>query len=221
MDEKEKDKKDQDKKGPDQKVLKISKDASIDFPVDVIATEADPYHETGAQFQAGKKKAEELVKRGWVRMARAASMIALFIMASFGSYAQTSVLADMYNASNSYSLAELNASTVTSDTVTNTGSGFLYAKRVAGPGTVTVQVNATKVSGTVGGTLTLYGSLDGVTYSALNTEETQTALATKTATDATASYHWRLKNSPFLYYGVGWVGTGTMVATFTAKIMKH
>lgn len=205
-------------KRPDQKELNISKDASVDFPVDVIATEADPYHETGTKFQAGTKKAKELVARGWVKMA---SMIALLLVSSFCVHAQTSVLQSLYNGTNSYSLAELLASTTTSDTVTNTGTGVLTTKRIAGPGTVTIQVNATKVSGTVGGTITLLGSLDGTNFSALNTEETQTALATKTAADASANYHWRLKNSPFLYYQVSWAGTGTMVATFTATVMKH
>lgn len=52
------------------KELSVAKDASVDFPVTVIATEADPYHETGAEFQAGSKKAAELVKRGWVKLAK-------------------------------------------------------------------------------------------------------------------------------------------------------
>lgn len=199
------------------KKIEQAADASIDFPVEVISLDADPYHETGTKFHAGTKKAKELVARGWVKMA----MIALLIAASFGVQAQASVLASLYNGKTTYSLANLQAATATSDTVTNTGTGALYAKRIAGPGTVTIQVNVTKVSGTVGGTITLYGSLDGVNYSALNTEETQTALATKTAADASATYHWRLKNSPFLYYEVGWAGTGTMVATFTGYILKH
>jgi len=50
----------------DNKKLSVSKNASIDFPVKVVATEADPYHETGTVFEAGKKKAIELIKRGWV-----------------------------------------------------------------------------------------------------------------------------------------------------------
>lgn len=180
---------------------------SVDWPVDVIATEADPYHETGAKFQAGSKKAAELVKRGWVKLA----MIALLMVAGFGAQAQTSVLQDLKSV---YSLS--------SDTVANTATIYLStASRVNGPGVVTVQVNVTKISGTVGGTISLLGSLDGTNYKALNTEETQTALATITATDATNVYHWRLSKSPFLYYRVSWTGTGTMSASFTAKLMKH
>jgi hypothetical protein len=218
-----------DKKSPDQKELTISADASIDWPVEVQALDADPYHLTGTNFKAGHKKAKELEARGWVKiigkMPAVASMI-LFLMVSLFSInvnAQASVMQSMYNATNTYTLARLQAATAVRDTVTNAGVGALYSKRIAGPGTVTIQVNQTKVSGTVAGTLTLYGSLDGVYYSALNTEETQTALATKTLVDATGVtvYHWRLKNSPFLYYQIGASGGTTTVYYLDAFIMKH
>jgi hypothetical protein len=207
---------------PDQKELNVSKDASVDFPVEVIATEADPYHVTGTKFHAGSKKAEELVRRGWVKMA----MIALLIMASFGFQevkAQTSVLQSLYNATNTYTLARLQAATATRDTATNAGVAELYSKRISGPGTITIQVEQTKVSGTVAGTMTLYGSVDGVYYTAINTEETQTAIATKTLVDATGvtTYHWRLKTSPFLYYKIGVAGGTTCVYYLDGFILKH
>lgn len=203
---------------PDEKKLDVSKDASIDFPVEVEALDADPYHETGTVFQAGEKKAKELVKRGWVKMAA----ILLFMFAGLGVLqAQTSVIAPLYNATNTYSLALLNASVTTLDSVTNTGTGVMTCKRVAGPGTVTIQVNVIKKTGTVAGTITLLGSLDGVNFKAIPTRETQTAIATITAADASGSYMWRLTDSPCLYYQVSWTGAGTMFATFTATILKH
>ena len=55
-------------------------------------------------------------------------------------------------------------------------------------------------------------SIDGTNWKAMNTPDTQTALATITATDATNTYHWRLSGSPFPYYRVSWTGTGTMAA---------
>ncbi|MFN8692816.1 MAG: hypothetical protein ACK5XX_00205, partial [Holosporales bacterium] len=67
----------------------------------------------------------------------------------------------------------------------------------------------------------LQGSLDGVNWRALNTVDTQTALATVTAADATASYHWRLAGSPFLFYRVSWTGTGTMSASFSALLYRN
>ena len=62
----------------------VAVNPSVDFPVDIVATETDPYHETGSEFQVGTKKAKELVKRGWAKMA----MIALIMFASLGAVAQ-------------------------------------------------------------------------------------------------------------------------------------
>jgi hypothetical protein len=200
-----------------EKKLDVAKDASIDFTVEVIATESDPYHETGAKFHAGTKKAAELVKRGWVKMA----MIALLIISCFGAIAQTSVDQPLYNATNTYTLANLNAATMVRDTVTSTATGFLTSKRISGDGIVTIQALVTKVSGTVGGTITIMGSLDGTNFEALATRETRTALATQTAADATASYSWRLVGSDFLYYRVSYVGASGAVAYLNARIMKH
>lgn len=189
--------------------LKVTK-PSVDFPVNVEATEADPYHETGTVFQAGSKKADELVKRGWLKLVKSLLILAL-VAVGLGVQAQTSVeqsLKSVYN--------------LTLDTVTNTGVVYLTSTRITGAAqTTTIQVNVTKIGGTVGGTISLQGSLDGTNFKALNTAETQTALATITATDASNVYHWRLNNSPFLYYRVSWTGTGTMSASFTAKLMKH
>jgi len=111
---------------------------------------------------------------------------------------------------------------LTSDTVTNTGTVYLSTPVKMGPGTsasTTIWVAVTKISGTVGGTISLLGSLDGTNYKALNTMGTQTAMATITATDASNTYHWYLTGSPFQYYRVSWTGTGTMAASFTAKVL--
>lgn len=115
----------------------------------------------------------------------------------------------------------LRGSHAASDTVTNTATVTLTtAQRV--PSTsganVTVYIAVTKISGTVGGTITLMGSMDGATYKAVNTMDTQTALATITATDANNTYHWRLNGNPFPYYRVSWTGTGTMSAVFTSIV---
>jgi hypothetical protein len=110
-----------------------------------------------------------------------------------------------------------------SDTVTNGGTGTVQCRILKDLPTVntTIQVNVTKISGIVGGAISLQGSLDGTNWKALNTAETQTALATVTATDATNVYHWRLNGSPFLYYRVSWTGTGTMAASFSAQLYRN
>jgi hypothetical protein len=202
-----------------EKELNVAKDASIDFPVEVIATEADPYHETGIKFHAGKKKAEELVKRGWVKFA----MIALLAISGFGAIAQESVYAPLYNPGTTYSLTRLNSTTVVRDTVTDTGTGYLNSKRIAGPGAITIQVNVQKVSGTIAGSLTLSGSTDGVYYATIPTEETQTAVTVGTLTDQSGvkAWVWRIKTSPFLYYRVTASGGTTTVYYLNGFILKH
>ncbi len=119
-----------------------------------------------------------------------------------------------------YSL--LSPYSVTSDTVTNTGTAYLSTVAVspAPAVTTTFWVSVTKISGTVGGTITLQGSIDGTNWKALNTPNTATALATFTAADASGTYHWIISGSPMPYYRVSWTGTGTMAASFTAKMFR-
>lgn len=112
----------------------------------------------------------------------------------------------------------------TLDTVTNTATATLSTKVKMTPKAATattVWVTVTKISGTVGGTITLQGSFDGTNWKAINTPDTQTALATVTATDASNTYHWRLAGCPFAYFRVSWTGTGTMAASFSAKILAR
>jgi hypothetical protein len=114
-------------------------------------------------------------------------------------------------------------STLTLDTVTNTATNTLTSLKTSPTNatSTTIWVTVTKISGTVGGTMTLQGSLDGTNFKAINTSDTQTALATVTATDANNTYHWRLAGCPFLFYRVSWTGTGTMAASFSAKILAR
>ena len=84
-----------------------------------------------------------------------------------------------------------------------------------------VWISVTKISGTVGGTITLQGSIDGTNWKAINTNDSQTALATITATDASNTYHYRLLGGNFPYLRVSWTGTGTMSASFSAKAYRN
>lgn len=108
------------------------------------------------------------------------------------------------------------------DTVTNTGTAYVSSVAIspAPATTTTIWVYVTKISGTVGGTITLQGSIDGTNWKALYALNTATALATFTATDATNTYHWIISGSPMPYYRVSWTGTGTMSASFGAKMFR-
>jgi len=110
----------------------------------------------------------------------------------------------------------------TSDTVTNTGTAYLTSALVspAPAVTSTIWVAVTKISGTVGGTITLQGSLDGTNFKAAYALNTATALAAFTATDASNTYHWVISGSPYRYYRVSWTGTGTMSASFTSQLFR-
>lgn len=134
--------------------------------------------------------------------------VALVAFAAFESKAQVYSLLSPYS--------------FTSDTVANTGTAYLSTVAVspAPAVTTTIWVAVTKISGTVGGTITLQGSLDGTNWKAVNTPNTATALATITATDASNTYHWIISGSPFRYYRVSWTGTGTMSASFTAQMFR-
>lgn len=119
---------------------------------------------------------------------------------------------------------------IASDTVTNTAVNFLSSQLSTGGATSTsIVVNVTKISGTVAGTLTLYGcntacgktTATATNWTTVKQPDLQTAVPTITALDATGPYSWVLSGSPYSYYRVSWTGAGTMAASFTAALMAH
>lgn len=131
--------------------------------------------------------------------------LALVAVAAIGAFAQSNLLSP-------YSL--------TSDTVTNTGTAYLTSGRVAtGNASTVVQVNVTKISGTVAGTIKLQGSLDGTNFADVVTTGTQTAITAVTAADASRSYVIYIDRNPYTHYRVTWTGSGTMAASFKAKVL--
>lgn len=75
-----------------------------------------------------------------------------------------------------------------------------------------VQVTITKVSGTLSGTATLAGSIDGVGYSTIGSAFTVTDVATQ-------SNIWTTTWPPYKYLRVITVGSGTMSATAQATFL--
>lgn len=109
---------------------------------------------------------------------------------------------------------------IDSAVVTNTGTGTLTSPIVSGPrGSTVVSVLATKTSGTVAGTISLLGSVDGTNFKAILLPQVATALNTYTATDvATQVFLFSVEKNPYNYYRVSWTGAGTMAAYFRARI---
>lgn len=108
-----------------------------------------------------------------------------------------------------------------SDTVTNATTVYLTSPEVKDvDGTATIVINATEISGTTAGTITLQGSLDGTNWIALTDATAVPAIATKTATDvASQSFMWRVTGNPVRFYRVSWAGSGTMSDSFTAQLV--
>jgi len=113
-------------------------------------------------------------------------------------------------------------SSVDSVVVTDTGSGSLYISFTAKEAK-SIQVLITKTSGTLGGTMTLYGSNDGVNWTALTDATSAPTITTYTVTD-TGTYSapqtktWYVKDHQMKAYKLTHVGTGTMVGRFKATV---
>ncbi len=109
------------------------------------------------------------------------------------------------------------------DTVHNDSTKYLTTPRISGPEqTIVVEVVATKLSGTVGGVISLLGTIDETYYKALLTPDSATPVNTYTATNvASQTFMFVIPNNPYLRYRVQWAGTGTMSASFTAKILPR
>jgi hypothetical protein len=144
-------------------------------------------------------------------------VLALVAFASYGQLTSTNTLT-----SNSIHMKTTLTSNVDSVTVTDTGTGSLYAsftvKRAA-----SIQALFTKVSGTNAGTVTLYGSNDGVNWEALTDATSTPTITTYTRTDAGTyavpiSKTWYLGFHNVKYYKLSHVGTGTMVSRFKAIV---
>jgi hypothetical protein len=113
----------------------------------------------------------------------------------------------------SFTTTGLESGTATA-TVTNTATALLYCYSPGKGTTTTIQFNGLETSGTTAGTVSLLGSLDGVNYRSISA-------TTFTATDVTTNQGiiWIITGAPCLYYAIQWVGSGTMVATFTGSLV--
>jgi len=107
-------------------------------------------------------------------------------------------------------------------TVTDAGSGSLYVS-FNSKAAKTIQALFTKVSGTNAGTVTLYGSNDGINWEALTDATSTPTITTYTRTDAGTyavpiSRTWHLGDHKMKAYRLTHVGTGTMVSRFKAVV---
>lgn len=108
------------------------------------------------------------------------------------------------------------------DTVTNTATQYVEVSIPGNADFITFQAILTEISGTTAGTVSILGSLDGTTFKVLPVMDSQTGLATATATDVAAqSFIWRLTGNPCPYYRISWTGSGTMAATIAGRAFPN
>jgi hypothetical protein len=118
---------------------------------------------------------------------------------------------------------------LTLDTVTNAGTKTMTMPVSLAYKTISIGVTVTKVSGTLGGTITLQGSVNGVNYVTIPTAYIETpsgqapysvsGAATYTVPDYSAPTKiFTINGSPYVYYRVSYTGTGTMVGTIKGNI---
>lgn len=111
--------------------------------------------------------------------------------------------------------AQTPVSTFTNSTSAIVNAGSVNATKTVSRSytTLTIQAVVTKVSGTVGGSAILQGSLDGTNYKSIGAD-------TLTLANQTTNNHiWYLSPSKHYYYRVVYTGTGTMNATPVTYIL--
>lgn len=99
------------------------------------------------------------------------------------------------------------------DTVVNTATKVTTTYKLGGwRNGVTAQAVVTKISGTVGGSIALQGSMDGTNWSTIG--------SASTPTDATANYSFNTTTA-WYYYRISYAGTGTMSASVKCFLMPY
>lgn len=143
-------------------------------------------------------------------------------LVSFSSYAQ--LTSNTYS-QNTVRMKTTLTSSVDSVVVTNTGTGHLYQAFTA-KDPQSIQALITIALGTGAGTMTLYGSNDGVNWEAATDATSTPTVIAYTVTNA-GTYaapqlvSWDLGFHKYLAYRLTWVGSGTMVGRFKAIIKYH
>jgi hypothetical protein len=124
-------------------------------------------------------------------------------------------------ASNTYS--QTYTMTGSGDTVTNTETEACSLKVVNSYKAVTVHTVITKLSGTVAGTVTLQGTIDGTTWVTVDTAALITeGASTYTATDVTTNTKtWIIDGAPYLWFKLSYTGSGTMAAIFNGYLLPR
>lgn len=107
-----------------------------------------------------------------------------------------------------------------SDTIVDSGSGYLDKRVTGGYNTLSIQTVVTKISGTAGGTVTVQGSVDGTNFVTVNTAfiSAQTQAITNVTTNTKV---FVITGSPYAYYRLYYTGTGTMSCILKGYLLPN
>ncbi|MES2287763.1 MAG: hypothetical protein V4547_18890 [Bacteroidota bacterium] len=107
-----------------------------------------------------------------------------------------------------------------SDTIVNSGSGYIDKRVVGGYNTLSIQTVVTRLSGTAGGTVTVQGSCDGTNFVTVNTSYI-TAQTQSISNAVTNTKVFVITGSPYAYYRLSYTGTGTMSCTLKGYLLPN
>lgn len=135
-----------------------------------------------------------------LKMKKFILFVALFALVS-------SIMAVDVNAQANIRLTMLQATGASRDTITNAGTAYVQKQFSGSAASFGVQVAITKVSGTLAGTLTLSGSIDGTNFYTIGSTQTITDTA------GTKYYLFTLDGNlaPYTHYRVTGAGGTTCV----------
>ena len=103
------------------------------------------------------------------------------------------------------------------DTVTNTGTKYMYVTTTNAHENVSIQAVVTKTSGTAAGYMYIQGSLDGVNYVG-NIATTDSAAVSNVTTN---TYIFTMSTKAYKYYRLAYTGSGTMVCTLKGYFLSN
>jgi len=127
------------------------------------------------------------------------------------------VVGCLYSKVNAQAVALISTTNNTAlDTVTNTATRIQAGILNGYQDVVSVVATVTEISGTTGGAVTCWGSVDGVADSYVRVDANTFTPADQAGAQ---SYGWFIEPSKFPYYQVRYTGTGTMAAKLKSKIL--
>ena len=130
-------------------------------------------------------------------------LIAVLGLFSFAASAQVTSMTSQYSQ--------------TTDTVTNTGTKYMYITVPSSHENVSIQSVVTKTSGTAAGYVYIQGSLDGVNY--VGNIATTDSAAVSNVTTNTAIF--TMSSKQYKYYRLAYTGSGTMVCTLKGYFFSN